>query len=261
MAPSSSSRRSRASSPRRRSCSAPCQRLHVPTLIFVNKVDRKGADPGRRRGDHAAAPLRRASSPMGDLGDAARRMTADRDARGARRGHPRRVRRRSDHADDRAPARSQSASRPGPASSTRLLRIGRRAASASMTSSPASTNSSAARAATPTADVSGRVFKIERTASGERVAYVRLFAGTLRPRQRVRVGGGEETKPTSIKVFASRRGAAPRCAHRGRDGARSAALAPSRVGDAIGEPPPGHDATARFPRPALEVGRLRGSAG
>ena len=31
------------------------------------------------------------------------------------------------------------------------------------------------------APVSGRVFKIERTASGERVAYVRLFAGTLRP--------------------------------------------------------------------------------
>ena len=52
------------------------------------------------------------------------------------------------------------------------------------------------------ADVSGRVFKIERTPSGERVAYVRLFAGTLRPRQRVRVGGGEDAKPTSIKVFA-----------------------------------------------------------
>ena len=46
------------------------------------------------------------------------------------------------------------------------------------------------------------MFKIERTPAGERVAYVRLFAGTLRPRQRVRVGGGEEAKPTSIKVFA-----------------------------------------------------------
>ena len=54
----------------------------------------------------------------------------------------------------------------------------------------------------PDAPVSGRVFKIERTPAGERVAYVRLFAGTLRPRQRVRVGGGEEAKPTSIKVFA-----------------------------------------------------------
>ena len=52
------------------------------------------------------------------------------------------------------------------------------------------------------AEVSGRVFKIERTPAGERVAYVRLFTGTLRPRQRVRVGGGEDAKPTSIKVFA-----------------------------------------------------------
>ena len=64
------------------------------------------------------------------------------------------------------------------------------------------------------------MFKIERTASGERVAYVRLFAGTLRPRQRVRVGGGEEAKPTSIKVFAP--AGAPRrdVAHGRRDGDR-----------------------------------------
>jgi NitT/TauT family transport system substrate-binding protein len=48
----------------------------------------------------------------------------------------------------------------------------------------------------------GRVFKIERTASGERVAFVRMFAGSLRPRQRVRVGGDEQAKPTSVKVFA-----------------------------------------------------------
>ena len=41
----------------------------------------------------------------------------------------------------------------------------------------------------PEADVAGRVFKIERTASGERVALVRVFDGTLRPRQRVRVAG------------------------------------------------------------------------
>src|SRR5205085_420027 len=53
----------------------------------------------------------------------------------------------------------------------------------------------------PAADVSGRVFKIERTPAGERVAYVRLFSGTLRPREKVRVGGGEEAKATSIKVF------------------------------------------------------------
>ncbi|NJD29601.1 MAG: GTP-binding protein, partial [Chloroflexi bacterium] len=50
--------------------------------------------------------------------------------------------------------------------------------------------------------VSGRVFKIERTAAGERVAYVRMFSGTLRARQRVRVGGALEAKPTSVRTFA-----------------------------------------------------------
>ena len=104
----------------------------------------------------------------------------------------------------------------------------------------------------PDADVSGRVFKIERTPAGERVAYARLFAGTLRPRQRVRVGGGEEAKPTSIKVFAP--AGAPR--HDTLTAGEMAAirgLGAVRVGDAIGDPPPGQEETARFPRPALEA--------
>ena len=96
------------------------------------------------------------------------------------------------------------------------------------------------------------MFKIERTPAGERVAYARLFAGTLRPRQRVRVGGGEEAKPTSIKVFAP--AGAPR--HDTLTAGEMAAirgLGAVRVGDAIGEPPPGQEETARFPRPALEA--------
>ena len=104
----------------------------------------------------------------------------------------------------------------------------------------------------PHAPVSGRVFKIERTAAGERVAYVRLFAGTLRARQRVQVGGGEETKPTSIRVFAPA-GAPRRDVLVAGEMAAVRGLGAVRVGDAIGVPPPGHEATARFPRPALEA--------
>ena len=104
----------------------------------------------------------------------------------------------------------------------------------------------------PDAPVSGRVFKIERTASGERVAYVRLFAGTLRPRQRVRVGGGEEAKPTSIRVFAPA-GAPRRDAVAAGEMATIRGLGAVRVGDAIGDPPPGEAVTARFPRPTLEA--------
>ncbi len=104
----------------------------------------------------------------------------------------------------------------------------------------------------PEAAVSGRVFKIERTTSGERVAYVRLFAGTLRARQRVRIGGGEETKPTSIRVFAPT-GAPRRDVLTAGEMATVRGLGAVRVGDAVGEPPPGHDVTARFPRPTLEA--------
>jgi ribosomal protection tetracycline resistance protein len=104
----------------------------------------------------------------------------------------------------------------------------------------------------PEAPVSGRVFKIERTTSGERVAYARLFAGTLRSRQRVRVGGGEDAKATSIRVFAPA-GAPRRDTVTAGEMATIRGLGAVRVGDALGEPPPGQDAVARFPRPAMEA--------
>jgi ribosomal protection tetracycline resistance protein len=96
------------------------------------------------------------------------------------------------------------------------------------------------------------VFKIERTPSGERVAYARLFAGRLRPRERVRVGAEGEAKATSISVFAPA-GAPRRDALTAGEMAMIRGLGAVRVGDAIGEPPPGDEATARFPRPALEA--------
>ncbi len=104
----------------------------------------------------------------------------------------------------------------------------------------------------PDAPVSGRVFKIERTASGERIAYARLFAGTLRPRERVPVGGGGDAKATSIRVFAP--AGAPRRDHvTAGEMATIRGLGAVRVGDAIGQPRAGDEATARFPRPALEA--------
>ena len=102
------------------------------------------------------------------------------------------------------------------------------------------------------AAVSGRVFKIVRTPAGERVAYVRLFAGSLRPRQKVRVGGGDEAKATSIKVVAPV-GAPRRDTLVAGEMATVRGLGTVRVGDAIGEAPPGQAETARFPRPALEA--------
>jgi len=240
------------------------QRLRVPTLIFVNKLDRAGADPAS-----VLAAMRRRLAPgvvpMGTVRHAGSRdaafvpFTADDEQRTVLT----EVLAEHDEAILRAFVGDEgSLSYPG--LRTELGRqtrdgwvhpvyfgsagmgIGMEALLAGVDELLAGVDRD------PEAEVSGRVFKIERTPAGERVAYVRLFAGTLRPRQRVRVGGGEDAKPTSIKVFAPT--GSPR-----RDTLVAGEMATIRglgavcVGDALGEPPPGDAATARFPRPALEA--------
>ena len=49
--------------------------------------------------------------------------------------------------------------------------------------------------------VSGRIFKVERGPGGEKLAYVRMFSGTVRTRDRLRFSGGHEGKVTAIGVF------------------------------------------------------------
>ena len=49
--------------------------------------------------------------------------------------------------------------------------------------------------------VSGRVFKVERAPAGEKIAYLRMFSGTVRTRDRVRFGRDGEGKVTAVAVF------------------------------------------------------------
>ncbi len=49
--------------------------------------------------------------------------------------------------------------------------------------------------------VSGTVFKVERDSTGEKIAYARMFSGTLRTRDRLRFGRDVEGKVTAISVF------------------------------------------------------------
>jgi ribosomal protection tetracycline resistance protein len=49
--------------------------------------------------------------------------------------------------------------------------------------------------------VSGTVFKIERGRAGEKIAYVRIFDGEVRTRDVLRFGRGSESKVTSVRVF------------------------------------------------------------
>jgi ribosomal protection tetracycline resistance protein len=64
-------------------------------------------------------------------------------------------------------------------------------------------------------------------------------------------GGADEQKPTSIQVFAPA-GSPRRDVIHPTQMAIVRGLGAVRVGDAIGEPRPGEEVTARFPRPALE---------
>ena len=189
------------------------QRLHVPTLIFVNKIDRAGADDTRV----IATLMRRLSSAMVPMGSVRGGGTPDAvfvpfaDDEVSHRVALTEILAEHDEAILRSfvgdegsltPARLREAL----AAQTRQGRVhpvyfGSAAMGEGIDALLAGVVELLAGAERdPEADVSGRVFKIERTPAGERVAYVRLFAGSLRPRQRVRVGGGEEAKPTSIKV-------------------------------------------------------------
>ena len=81
--------------------------------------------------------------------------------------------------------------------------------------------------------VSGTVFKIERGPGGEKIAYVHMFSGTVRTRDRLRFGRESESKVTAISVF--ERGSSLRRASltAGQIG-RLWGLSDVRIGDAIG---------------------------
>src|SRR3954447_3284947 len=241
------------------------RRLEVPTLIFVNKIDRVGADPAGVLGE-LARRLAAGMIPMGQVRNAGTREAevvpfAANDLE--RRAAVTEVLAEHDDAILRAFVGDE-VGLPTDRLGTHLAEQTRRGwihpvffGSAARGEGIELLLSDIDQLLTgterdPAADVSGRVFKIERTAAGERVAYVRLFSGTLRPREKVRVGGGEEAKATSIKVFAPA-GAPRRDTLVAGEMATVRGLGTVRVGDAIGEPPPGQAETSRFPRPALEA--------
>ena len=100
--------------------------------------------------------------------------------------------------------------------------------------------------------VSGTVFKMERGGAGEPIAYVRMYSGTLRLRDRIRFGEDEKKgRVTAIAVY-----------ERGRTFIRGEAIAGSiakvwgltgvRIGDTLGEPR-GHGLAHHFSPPTLET--------
>jgi ribosomal protection tetracycline resistance protein len=239
------------------------QRLRVPTLIFVNKIDRRGASCGRLL-DAIAQRLTPAIAPMGSvrgLGTPAAHFVA---WDGAGRDVPAGLLEAlAEHSDPLLAAYVRGEQVVPPRRLRRELAAQSRRGcvhpvffGSALTGAGVDALMGAIARLLPAAGrdaagpVSGRVFKIERGPAGEKIAYVRVFSGTVRVRDRVRFGRCGARKVTAISVFAD--GAAVR---RGSVSAGQIGklwgLAEVRVGDAVGVPPPGEQ--HRFAPPTLET--------
>ncbi|MEU2060453.1 translation factor GTPase family protein [Streptomyces sp. NPDC013455] len=230
------------------------RRLRIPTLVFVNKIDRRGARDTavlRQLAHRLALPL----VPMGKatalgtpaarfrpgLGPAALETLADR--------------------DDALLAAFLDGGVPD-----HLLRGALAAQTRDASVHPVYFGSAITGAGVPEliggferllpaaggdpdGPLSGTVFKVERGPAGEKVAYARLFSGTLRVRDRIlfgdgRRGPGEEGRVTALGVFD--RGADSRAGSAGAGRiVRLWGLGGIRIGDAIRDVPGGGGA----PRP------------
>ena len=99
--------------------------------------------------------------------------------------------------------------------------------------------------------VSGVIFKVERGPAGEKIAYARMFSGTVRTRDRLRFGGDRAGRVTAISVF-ERSPASPRdCVSAGQIG-KLWGLSAIRIGDTLG-PAQGSAPARHFARPSLET--------
>jgi ribosomal protection tetracycline resistance protein len=198
------------------------QRLHIPTLLFVNKIDRAGADPERVL-DAIEQRLTPAVLPMGSaagLGTRAAEFVSFGPADAALVEQSR--------AGEQHPVFFGSA----------LTGAGVEEVMDGIAHLlPASVGDADAH-------LSARVFKIERGETGDRIAFVRLFAGTVHVRDRFDAG-----KVTALRVFAAG-DAVQRDEAQAGEIAKLWGLGEIRIGDWLGEPRPG--AEHHFALPTLE---------
>jgi ribosomal protection tetracycline resistance protein len=86
----------------------------------------------------------------------------------------------------------------------------------------------------PDGRVSGTVFKVERGAAGEKIAYLRMFSGTVRTRERLTLADADQAKVTAIRVYDGGPDT-PRDAVSGGQIGRVWGLSDIKVGDAVGD--------------------------
>ena len=189
------------------------QRLSIPTLFFVNKVDRRGARYGDLLRD-ISEKLTPAVIPMGSVGGLGTRDAVCSPYDGADPGFVYGlIELLADH-DETLLAQYVD----GEAISYDRLRRGLASQTGRTLAHPVFFGSAATGAGAdalvsgiteflPGSDgdvsgpVSGTVFKVERGRVGEKVAYVRMFSGTVGVRDLVRFGRNDEAKVTAIESF------------------------------------------------------------
>ncbi len=242
------------------------RRLGIPTIIFINKVDRRGADRQRVL-EQIGARLTPAAIALGGVRDEGERRAVFAPYGDSDLTFQARLTERLAEHDDRLLA-AYLDERPvgGP-----RLRAALAAQSRAGLVYPVFAGSAVTGAGLPelidcitallpaargdlagpmSGPMSGTVFKVERGPAGEKVAYVRMFSGQLRVRDRLGAGrdGG---KVTGISVFHDG-GVVRRDVVRAGEIGQLWGLPNVRIGDVLGEPRPGA-ATHHFAPPTLET--------
>ena len=260
------------------------QRLRIPTLIFVNKIDRGGAGDERVLRD-IRARLSPSIAPMGSvtgLGTRAAAVTPYGPADAAF------TARLADLLADHDDAFLAAYVADEAAVSYGRLTAGLAAGTARALMHPVFFGSAItgagvdaltgglaellpAAGADPGGQARGRVFKVERGVAGEKIAYIRMFSGTLHVRDRLSFSPGRAGKITAISVF-DRGPAAPRPSVSGGQIGKLRGLRDVRIGDTLGRAADAADAAdsadaanasdpaAQFAPPTLETVVVPGRA-
>jgi ribosomal protection tetracycline resistance protein len=244
-------------------------RLRIPSLIFVNKIDRRGADHVRVL-EEIAERLTPTAIAMGSVAAEGTRAAAFTTYEGDDAGFASRLAAALAENDDALLAAyvENEAAVPYDRLRAELATQTRRALvhpvyfGSAITGAgvgPLIAGITAFLPAEPgevDGSVSGSVFKIERGAAGEKIAYARLFSGTLRVRDRVELhrdglDADAEAKVTGIEVFRGASADRATSLVAGQIG-KIHGLAEIQIGDILGAPRSGHALHRHFAPPTLE---------
>jgi ribosomal protection tetracycline resistance protein len=238
------------------------RRLGIPTLLFINKIDRRGADDERVLSE-IAERLHITGVQMGTTRDLGTRQAAYRPSKWGDPAFRAALAAVLAERDEELLAAYVEDDAPIPERRLRdaLVAQAKRCAVHPVVCGSAITGAGvpavmwAIAELLPTTQgraddpLAATVFKIDRDGAGRKVAYARVFSGTIRVRDHLAFGEGQNDTVTGLAAF-DVGGAKPRAAVSAGEVAKIRGLARVRIGDDIGERR--HANRHRFAPPTLE---------